>query len=50
MNMGMESAVLAQMKRAQGETNQRLDQLLAELRELNRRLGEPGRRRRTDST
>lgn len=38
MGAGTEAAMLNQLKKAQGETNERLDQLLAEQRRTNQLL------------
>jgi hypothetical protein len=40
MGLGTESAMLKQLKKAQGETNDRLDRLLQAVLETNRLLAE----------
>lgn len=38
MGLGIDSTMLLQMKKGQGETNQRLDEIVVELRRLNDNL------------
>ena len=40
MGLGTDSAMLVQMKKAQGETNDRLEQLLAEQQRTNQLLAD----------